>query len=213
MAKKTETTVETRSLIATLMEKYEGLEVVESGSWDDIYKLTATTEDGSKAGIRVRSRGELNAALRGLIYIAEILPKKTADAVDIVNDVFGEEKLAEIEESIDEMVQAHSCEIQHLLGELAMRPTVGELEKRLYNEPCWTDGHEKLINEWKQMLIDAANLHQISIPPVDTNLLMHSQDAGVVTGVLKRYLPVIQQLLMRRAENITIVPTEWPKKA
>ena len=209
MTKRTETTVETRSLIATLMEKYEGLEVAESGSWNDIYKLTVTKEDGSKAGIRVRNRGELNAALRGLIYIAEILPNKTSDAV---NEVFDEEKLAELEESIDEMVQAHSCEIQHLLGELAMRPTVGELEKRLYNEPCWTDGHEKLITKWSQMLIDAANLRQISIPPVDTNLLMHSQDAGVVTGVLKRYLSVIQQLLMQQAENATIVPTEWPKK-
>jgi len=85
-------------------------------------------------------------------------------------------------------------------------PTMRELQGKLCQHPVWMEDHERLISSWSQMLINAADAGLVpAMPPVDTNILMNSKDAGSVTGVLKRYLSAIQFLLIQQIErNISV---------
>lgn len=90
-------------------------------------------------------------------------------------------------------------------------PSQADLQQKLYKHPFSTPEGQALVAEWTEMLIDGANLRQVIIPPVDQRIL-DSGDVGKMAGVLSRYLPTIQWLLLQRKEQGMLQATPWPMK-
>ena len=151
-----------------------------------------------------------NWAVKDKLRLADTLHNDLTESGKVIDklhrEIYGlSNQVRQLEKERDELVD------QVITQHLAMDefPSQSDLHNKLYKHPFFTPEGKALVNEWASMLIDCANLRQTVIPPVDMRLL-DSGDAGKMAGVLSRYLPTIQWILLQRKEQRVLQATPWP---
>jgi hypothetical protein len=165
-----------------------------------IYRMMLWTDRHYIMNSRVKDKVRLADKLHeDLIESGKVIDGLHREIYGLSNQVKQLEK--ERDDLIDQVITQHLA-----LDEF---PSQSDLHNKLYKHPFFTPEGKALVNEWTSMLIDCANLRQTVIPPVDMRLL-DSGDAGKMAGVLSRYLPTIQWILLQRKEQNVLQATPWP---